>query len=70
MDMSNIFVYFLTLIFGSMIMIGALSLGIVFLDKIIFQVDFWKELKEKNIAVAIFLGSLVIAIAIVLSSAG
>ena len=70
MDMINMFVYFLTLIFGSMIMIGALSLGIVFLDKIISQVDFWKELKEKNIAVAIFLGSLVIAIAIVLSSAG
>lgn len=70
MNMSDMFVYFLTLIFGSMIMIGALSLGIILLDKLIYQVEFWEELKKNNMAVAVFLGSLVIAIAIVLTSGG
>lgn len=70
MDMSNMFVYFLTLIFGSMIAIGAFMVGLIFVDKLIFQVDFWKELKEKNMAVAVFMGTLVIAIAIVLTGIG
>lgn len=68
MNTGSMFFYFLTLIFGSMILIGAYMLGIVLLDKLISQVDFWKELKEKNMAVAVFLGALVIAIAIVLKS--
>ena len=70
MDMNNMFVYFLTLIFGSMIAIGAFMLGLIVVDKLIYQVNFWKELKEKNMAVAVFMGALVIAIAIVLASAG
>lgn len=64
------FVYFLTMIFGSIIMIAAYSLGIIFLDKLIHQVNFWEELKKNNMAVAVFLGALLIALAIVLASAG
>lgn len=64
---SELINYFITLIFGSIIAIGAFCLGIFLVDKLISQIDFWKELKEKNMAVAVFLGCLVIAIAIAIS---
>lgn len=70
MDMSNIFTYFVTLIFGAMIAMGVFCLGIIALDKQINQIDFWAELKNKNMAVAVFLGCMLIALAIVLSAAG
>ena len=64
----DVFTYFLTLIFGSMIAVGTFMVALVLMDKILFQVDFWQELKKKNMAVAVFLGALVIAIAIVVTS--
>ena len=68
MNTGDMFCYFLTLVFGSMIAIGAFILGIIFVDKLISQVNFWEELKKNNMAVAVFLGALVIAIAIVLTA--
>ncbi len=68
MNMVNMLTHFLSLIVGSIIMIGAFVGAVVLMDKLIYEVNFWKELKNGNKAVAIFLAAIVIAIAIVLKA--
>ena len=44
--------------------------GFILLDRLTPQVHFWRTMVEgKNVAVAIFLGSIVLGIAIIISSA-
>ncbi len=45
-------------------------LGFVLLDRLTPQVHFWRSINEgKNVALAIFLGSIVLGIAIIISAA-
>ena len=55
--------------FGAVLLLIVFAVAYILLDKVLFRgIDFIAELKKQNMAVAVFLGACIIALALIIRS--